>query len=213
MWSPARRLPPRRRTRSRPNTWTSTGCSTPRDGPTVLPPGSWSTPIPSLDFRLTRSRRSAVYETYRRWRREPERSRRAIRLAMAHWVAYAESPPGSRPKGTPVPWLTFGFYPLGPEAPAKALALSPRALAGWMRSTIDANFLLGSWGWSAVRASEQANRRALLILLAQELYRRDHGLRSAGARVAHRTLPQEFARRGRRWERRDDPGRTGKPLQ
>ena len=90
-------------------------------------------------------------------------------------MAYEESPPGARPKGAPVPWLTFAFYPLGPEAPAKARVLSPRALAGWMRSTIDANFLLGSWGWSAVRASEQANRRALLILLAQELYRRDHG--------------------------------------
>src|SRR5262249_15117240 len=132
-------------------------------------------PIPSLDFRLSREQTEAVYETYRRWRREPERSRRAIRLAIAHWIAYEESPPESRPNAAPVNWLTYAFYPLGPDAPAKARALSPRALAGWLRSTIDANFLLGSWGWSAVQATEQSNRRALLILLGRQLYRRGRG--------------------------------------
>ena len=145
------------------------------DAPTVLPPGSWSAPIPSLAFSLTREQTEALYETWRRWRREPERSRRAIRLAIANWVAFEESPPASRPKAAPVPWLTFAFHPLGPDAPTRARALSPRALAGWLRSTIDANFFLGSWGWSAVRATEQSNRRKLLILLAGELFRRDHG--------------------------------------
>ena len=83
--------------------------------------------------------------------------------------------PGPGRKPPPFPWLTFALHALGPEAPAKARALSPRALAGWLRSTIDANVLLGSWGWTAVRATEQANRRALLILLGRELYRRDRG--------------------------------------
>lgn len=145
------------------------------EAPAVLPPGSWLQPIPSLDFRLTPAQAETVYGAWRIWRREPERSRLAIRLAIAHWIAQVEQSPASRPKDPPTSWLTFEFDPLGPEAPAKARALSPRALAGWLRSTVDANFLLGSWGWTAVRKTEQANRRALLILLASQLHRRDHG--------------------------------------
>ena len=53
--------------------------------------------------------------------------------------------------------------------------LSPRSLSGWLRSTVNANFLFGSWGWIGVQMSEQANHRALLILLGTELYRRDNG--------------------------------------
>lgn len=145
------------------------------DAPAVLPPGSWSAPLPWLEMRLTRAQTETLYGAYRQWRREPERSRRAIRLAIAHWIAQEEQPPASRAGGAPTTWLAYRFDPLGPEAPAKARALSPRALAGWLRSTTDANFLLGSWGWIQVRRTEQANRRALLILLAGQLYRRDHG--------------------------------------
>jgi hypothetical protein len=71
--------------------------------------------------------------------------------------------------------LKFEFYPVGPEVPVDARRLSPRSLASWLDSTIDANFLFGSWGWAGVRMTERANHRALLILLAEELYRRDHG--------------------------------------
>ena len=56
-----------------------------------------------------------------------------------------------------------------------ARALSPRSLSGWLRSTVDANFLFGSWAWIGVQITEQANHRALLILLGAELYRRDNG--------------------------------------
>ena len=35
--------------------------------------------------------------------------------------------------------------------------------------------MLGSWGLNTVRLMERSGYRALLILLGQELYRRDHG--------------------------------------
>ncbi len=145
------------------------------DGPTRSPPASWSVLIPAYDLGLTPELTETVYGAWRGWRREPERSRRAMRLAIANWLAYHEMPPANRPKAGPNRWLTFEFYPSGPEAPASARRLSPRSLAGWLSSTIDANFLFGSWGWTGVRMTEQANHRALLILLAEELYRRDHG--------------------------------------
>ena len=57
------------------------------DGPTLLTPGSWLNPIPSLDIRLTQEQAEAAYSTWRSWRREPERSRLVMRLAFANWLA------------------------------------------------------------------------------------------------------------------------------
>ena len=145
------------------------------DGPTRSAPASWSVLIPAYDLGLTPERTEALYGAWRAWRREPERSRRVMRLAIANWLAYYEMPPESRPMADPNGWLNFVFYPFGPEAPENARAVSPRSLAGWLGSTIDANFLFGSWGWDRVRITEQANHRAMLILLGEELYRRDNG--------------------------------------
>ena len=56
-----------------------------------------------------------------------------------------------------------------------ARALSPSALDRWLTSTSDARELLRGWDLRAVRLRERANHRALVVLLAGELYRRDHG--------------------------------------
>jgi hypothetical protein len=106
---------------------------------------------------------------------EPERSRRVIRLAMANWLAYFDTPPECRPKPDPRASQRFDFYPPGPGAPAAARALSPVALARWLDSSIDADYLLGSWGWNAVRSQERSGHRALVILLAKHLYCRERG--------------------------------------
>jgi hypothetical protein len=118
-------------------------------------------------------------DAWRSWRRESERSRRALRLAIANWLAYYERPQGSRPKparGVPGP---FAFYEFGPESPATARAVSPAELGHWLDSTIDANALLRSWGpllnFRRVQLQVQANHRALLVLVAGELYRRERG--------------------------------------
>ncbi len=145
------------------------------NGPTRSAPASWSVLIPAYDIGLTPEWTETLYGAWRAWRREPERSRRVMRLAIANWLAYYEIPPEKRPNADPHGWRKFDFYPFGLEAPANARALSPRSLAGWLDSSIDANFLFGSWGWERVRLTEQANHRALLILLGEELFRRDHG--------------------------------------
>lgn len=98
-----------------------------------------------------------------------------IRLAIANWLAYGELPAKDRPRPARGSSGIVDFYPPGPEAPANARAVSPQALARWLNSSIDANFLLGSWGWKLVRTQERSNHRALLILLGQQLYHRDFG--------------------------------------
>jgi hypothetical protein len=145
------------------------------DGPTLRPTGSWSMLIPFLDIRLTPAQTQTFYDTWRSWIREPERSRRVIRLAIANWLAYGEPPAKDRPRPARGASGIVDFYPPGLEAPANARVVSPQTLARWLNSTIDANFLLGSWGWKLVRTQERSNRRAILILLGGQLYHRDFG--------------------------------------
>ena len=98
-----------------------------------------------------------------------------IRLAIANWLAYGDLPVNDRPSPARGASGMIDFYSPGPHAPANARALSPQALARWLNSCVDANFLLGSWGWKLVRTQERSNHRALLILLGGQLYHRDFG--------------------------------------
>src|SRR5262249_36874438 len=71
----------------------------------------------------------------------------------------------------------FEFYTFGPEAPAKARALSPEALDRWLKTTDDARELLRSWvaDFRPLRVRERANHRSLAVFLAGELYHRHRG--------------------------------------
>jgi hypothetical protein len=121
--------------------------------------------------------------------REPERSRRVLRLLCANYLAHVENR-GRQPQ-KPAVWAVIGkgklripVYPVGPEAPAGARALPPHDVAEWLVATDDARLRLYSgydeWlppvrpkDWRTV-----ADRRAyrdLLIMLATELYRRERG--------------------------------------
>jgi hypothetical protein len=117
----------------------------------------------------------SIAEAWRLWRREPERSRRVIRLATANWLAYYDLPPADRPQPDPDSPLSFEFYTFGPDAPANARALSPQALGRWLDSTHEAREILTAFRWSRLRITERANHRALVILLGTELYRRERG--------------------------------------
>ena len=124
--------------------------------------------------------------------REPDRSRRVIRLLFANWLAQVGSP-NSRQTG-PAVRARFHvgkratavlLYPVALEAPSVARVMSPAELANWLVSTNDAKLLLGggqlpfsSLGmdlWPSVRQSERSGHRELLVLLAGELYRRERG--------------------------------------
>ena len=117
----------------------------------------------------------ALADAWRFWRREPERSRRVMRLAIANRLAYDALPPERRPGPDPHVTGPLDFYALGPEAPAKARALSPAALDRWLTTATDAQELLRNGDLQGLRMRERANHRALVVLLAGELYRRDHG--------------------------------------
>ena len=135
--------------------------------------GSWGA-TRSLAPSLTPEQIQSISDAWRCWRRESERSQRVIRLVTANRLAYYELPPDRRPSPDPNV-LSCDLYPFGPEAPAKARVLSPKAVGAWLDSTHDARELIGFLNWRRLRSTELANHAALVILLGAELYRRDHG--------------------------------------
>jgi hypothetical protein len=135
----------------------------------------WQAMLKSSNYRLTPEQLESLADAWRFWRRERERSRRVIRLAVANWLAYWDLPPDRRPKPAPDLSGPYEFYAFGPEAPAKARTLTPEALDHWLATTTDANELLRGFSFQGLRLPEQANHRTLVVLLATQLYRRDHG--------------------------------------
>jgi hypothetical protein len=115
-------------------------------------------------------------------RHEPERSKRAIRLLFANWLAHLEGP---NPRHTsPAVRVSFSrknspdsvvLYPVSPQAPAGARRLSPRDLASWLVTILDAKPFLWVSHWPSYSLRERRGYRQLLILIADELYRREHG--------------------------------------
>ena len=134
-------------------------CGALLDGPRKPgPPGpliaSLNAMLGSPDYQLTPEQIQAIADGWRFWRREPERSRRVIRLAIANWLAYYDLPPDRRPEPDPSVSGPFDFYAFGPEAPANARTLSPEALDRWLRRAIDAQAIArraGTSGRSAAR--------------------------------------------------------------
>ena len=126
-------------------------------------------------FPPSRELFEAIADGWRFWRREPERSRRVLRLVFANWLAYDALPPERRPAADPGLSGFLDFYALGPEAPANARVLSPAALERWLDSTTDASAMLRGMGFQGIHLQERTNHRALVVLLARALYRRDHG--------------------------------------
>jgi hypothetical protein len=105
-----------------------------------------------------------------------------LRLVFANWLAHAEEKDASHRKPAVRAMFARGnqnttlfFNAPGSDAPAGARALMPEDLASWLLSTRDARLLLYEFPWSSVRISEQREHRALVVLLAGELYQRDRG--------------------------------------
>ena len=122
---------------------------------------------------------------------ELERSRRAIRLVYANWLAQVDKPIAER-----APSAIHGgvlIYEADRAAPPAARAVAPETLARAIDETLVAKLIvrvdeaeksefgLGSWEGNGVFARERRRRSVLLVRLAAELYRRERGKSAANA--------------------------------
>ncbi len=123
-----------------------------------------------------------LYQVKRGIAREPERSRRVIRLLFANWLAHVEHPGQRKPAARAtfhIAKRTSGvlLYHVSPDVPANARALSPQELASWLVTTNDAKlaFRYAFMTWPTIRRTEQRSYRELVVLLGGEIYRRERG--------------------------------------
>jgi hypothetical protein len=135
------------------------------------------------DAELPQDLIASLYHARRFLLREPERSRRAIRLMFVNWLAQADGPvwQRTRPAARAILRTTTRadsvlLYPIGPEAPAGARVLSPDELASWLVTAYDLKVIAWSQTYPSVRRSEQVGYRELVIALAGELYHRERGV-------------------------------------
>jgi len=106
-------------------------------------------------------------------RREPERSRRVIRLAFANWLAQCDRLPAKRPA---IGKEAGDLFDADPSAPEAARALSPGAVREWLKTTRMASYYLPAF--SAFQRAMDRDRRTLAglkVTLAEQLYLREHG--------------------------------------
>jgi len=129
---------------------------------------------------------------------ELERTRRAFRLLFANWLAQVDRPAGRRaPLALRKPiWI----YAADPSAPAAACAVTPEFLASVLdRSEIAATLFLDRskqsdppWEGEGELARERRRRSVLIVRLAAELYRREHGAAPATAGALLETILEEL---------------------
>jgi hypothetical protein len=125
--------------------------------------------------------------------REPERSRRVLRLLCANWLAQVQSHK-PRPR-RPAVWALFSLqtspnptskstgvplYPVSPLAPGGARALPPHEVASWLVTTNDVKLRIlvannCQWPWSPDRLRDRRAYRELFIMLAEKIYHRERG--------------------------------------
>jgi hypothetical protein len=146
------------------------------EGESTYRRGDWQVPIAVIE----------TGESARRFlQREPERSRRVLRLVYSHWLAHVATrgrqlrKPVMRIQLTALKSASITLYSVSPDAPAGARALPPRELANWLVTTRDAKLLLlwaNSHGdpWPPNHMYREAHS-ALVVLIATELYRRENG--------------------------------------
>ncbi len=107
--------------------------------------------------------------------REPERSRRVLRVVWANWLAVSDLAAAERAKRRKEFPIGIFFDP-SPDAPAMARRLTPDALNRWAESTRLLRLILpATSALEKALTRERATRASLLIHLAERLYIREHG--------------------------------------
>lgn len=123
---------------------------------------------------------------------DPEMSGRAIKILFANWLAQVDRLPSERARvAIEKPTL---IYAADPTAPPAASAVSPERLSAAIDHTTlarlmyrhemtrDAGPPLWSWDGNQPLAQERRRRAALTLILAAELYWREHGAPPSKAR-------------------------------
>jgi hypothetical protein len=156
-----------------------------------------------LDAFVPRTVRIPVQRFRLRASNDVERSRRVMRLLFANWLAQADQPAGRR--AAPAIRTPIWIYAEGPSAPPAARAVQPEFLAQVLARTEMAKFLFvfyeppegPLWEGEGELALERRRRSALIVRLAAEVYRREHGAdpATAGALVGPvlKDLPEGVA--------------------
>jgi hypothetical protein len=118
--------------------------------------------------------------------REPERSRRVVRLAFANRLAQCDKPESQRPRmiGNDPRYPTMFFYEADPSAPYAARALSPKQIDDWLWSSPIALRFMPSFYYFEPKLEPEARSRATAIVhLAEALYERENGKPPASAEL------------------------------
>ena len=133
-------------------------------------------------------------------KREPDRSRRIVRLFFANWLAFCELPTAARPKmiGNAETYPIWGYYQASPGDPPAARAIEPTKLFAWLGSTTSLwRFLTTYPAYMPQIATEKQAHATLMVILAEQAYLRENGKESpsVGALVPKylKVVPPEYA--------------------
>jgi len=155
----------------------------------ALPDNRWTRseanyPAGPDEWPTTRLIQERLHPMRRAQAEEPQRSRRALKLLTAEWLAYFKTPSERRPPPAVrvvyrIHWGTFSvdFFDPGPGAPSAARAATPWEVAAAFARCYDARMpVVMFWTqFRVVRNKERSDHAAALTALADALYRRDHG--------------------------------------
>jgi hypothetical protein len=126
--------------------------------------------------------------------REPQRSRRVLRLLYANWLAQVETdePPPRKPairasfslvvleSPSRTVITSVPLYSVSPLSPPGARALPPQEIADWLLTTNDVKLRIlvannCRWPWSPDCLRDRRAYRELVIMLAKKIYHRERG--------------------------------------
>ncbi len=105
-------------------------------------------------------------------RREPERSRRILRLIHTNLAAHVDDPPSRRPRLVPPGIFDVGIDPSGTDPSRR---ITPQELARQIDASLLPKYLANGVDVLIDINREQGARATILIELATQLYEREHG--------------------------------------
>ena len=119
------------------------------------------------DYTLSPEQIQAIWDWWRFWRREPERSRRVIRLLTANWLAYHDLPAGNRPETRSQRSRRLISIRSGLGRRPRHAPCPPKPWSAGLTPPTTPSKCSDSWMQPAIRTVEQANDGEFLMLLAE----------------------------------------------